>query len=116
MKKKLKTSLAARIFNVIYKEHRKGVYIYTLGEALVRDNKILFEISASGKSEIKEIEKYFGEALADMLYEISDAAIMGLELSSDLKHDIFLEHLESNLLQAQGLKSEGAQVSHARKA
>lgn len=116
MKTKSKTSLAARILGLIFNEHQKGIYIYTLSDAIGRDHKILADVTTASGFEMKTIEKCFGEAQADMLYETSDAAVAGLGLSSAMKHGIFLEHLERNLLLERRARQRAPKFTSAPKA
>lgn len=94
---KLKTSLAVRILNLIIQKHKKTVYIYTLGEVAAMDEEISVDMRSVQKSEIKLIEKCFGEAQVEMLYETSDAAVVGVGMSQGMKHAIFIEHFEHNV-------------------
>lgn len=98
------TSLATLILELMSREHKKGVYIYTFEEAVARDEKILAEAGAAGDREIRVIERCFGEAQIEMLYHSSDAALVGVGFTQVMKHAIFLEYLDHKMTLARHVK------------
>lgn len=116
MNAEIKTSLAARIYQLVFREHQKGNYIFTFAEAATSNDQVFAEVSSADLSTIKTIEQYFGEAQIEMLYETSDAAVAGLGLSPNTKHAIFLEHLGRNVGSERCVVKKTLKLSHASKA
>jgi hypothetical protein len=99
--------LARKTLRLILREHKKGNYIYSLDQTLIRDEKLFAEAKIATTSEIKILKKCFGEAQIEMLYESSDAAVRGIAIPDDAKHRLFIAHLQNNM-EKEGLIQKSA--------